>query len=122
MTILVADDYPPIVDLLTLALEDAGYAVVRAYDGAAARAALERAWPDLLISDINMPRLSGVELAAWVRRREGAGPRLPIVLISAAPRQPADVTPPATAFLAKPFDLAQVVTVVEALLPPPPET
>jgi hypothetical protein len=44
---------------------------------------------------------------------------LPIVLISTVPRLPDEVTPPATAFLAKPFDLEAVVLVVEALLPPP---
>jgi two-component system OmpR family response regulator len=119
MTVLVADDQPSIVELLKLVLEDAGYAVLHAYDGAAARAILERERPDLVIADINMPHLSGIELAAWVRAREGAAAALPIVLISAITRLPGEVTPPATAFLAKPFDLEAVVLVVEALLPPP---
>lgn len=119
MTVLVADDHPPIVDLLTLALEDAGYTVVRAYDGAEARARLERERFDLLIADITMPGLSGMALAAWVRARQPAESALPIVLISASPHPAEAVTPPVTAFVAKPFDLVHVVALVEALVTSP---
>jgi CheY-like chemotaxis protein len=52
-------------------VEDAGYAVLHAYDGAEARAVLERERPDLIIADINMPPLSGIALTAWVRAGKG---------------------------------------------------
>ena len=64
MTVLVAAAAAPIVELLALVLADAGYTVVRADDGAAARAVLEDARPDLLNSDSTKPRLSGLDLAA----------------------------------------------------------
>jgi len=86
MTVLAAAAAAPIVELLALVLADAGYTVVRADDGAAARAVLEDARPDLLISDSTRPRLSGLDLAAWVRAREGDGAALPIALISAVAR------------------------------------
>ena len=114
--ILVADDEQPIVDILAMVLEDAGYTVLRASDGAAARALVEREAPDLIISDIMMPHVSGVELARWVRRRPD-GSDVPIVLLSAV-RPATPVTPPADAFLPKPFDLDDVVALVARFASP----
>lgn len=112
--ILVADDEQPIADILTTILTDEGYDVVCVYDGAAALAAIEREPPALLISDIMMPRLSGIELARRVRAQE-AGTHLPIILISAAP--PPTVALPHTVVLTKPFDIEEVVALVARLLP-----
>ncbi len=61
--ILVVDDEPLVADTLAMILTHAGYRAVRAYD---ARTALEMASvrpPDLLISDVAMPEMNGVELA-----------------------------------------------------------
>jgi DNA-binding NtrC family response regulator len=62
-TILVVDDEPLVADTLAMILTHAGYRAMRAYD---ARTALEMASlqpPDLLISDVAMPEMNGVELA-----------------------------------------------------------
>jgi DNA-binding response OmpR family regulator len=61
--VMVVDDEPPVADTLAMILTQAGYYAVRAYDG---RTALEIARlrpPDLLISDVAMPEMNGVELA-----------------------------------------------------------
>jgi CheY-like chemotaxis protein len=110
--ILVADDEPPIVEVLATVLEDEGYAVLRAYDGAAAFAVVERERPALIISDVLMPRMSGLELAERVRETAA---ELPIVLISAVP--PPSVTLAHTTVLAKPFDIEAIVGLVARLLP-----
>jgi DNA-binding response OmpR family regulator len=61
--VMVVDDEPLVADTLAMILTQAGYYAVRAYDG---RTALEIASvraPDLLISDVAMPEMNGVELA-----------------------------------------------------------
>ena len=63
LTVMVVDDEPLVADTLAMILTHAGYRAVRAYD---ARTALEMASvqaPDLLISDVAMPEMNGVELA-----------------------------------------------------------
>jgi len=58
--ILIADDDPHIRQLLAFALEKAGYEVVEAEDGEAALERAQSAAPDLLVLDLNMPRLNGL--------------------------------------------------------------
>jgi CheY-like chemotaxis protein len=67
--ILVVDDEPSIRDSLALLLLSAGYDVSTANDGFAALMQLKRALPDLIVSDLNMPQMSGHELLSVVRRR-----------------------------------------------------
>ncbi len=106
--VLVADDDPALRDLVAQALEDDGFAVRRARDGVEALAAAERDPPDLVISDVQMPRLDGLELAARLAARG-----VPVLLLSAvvhpAPRR-------GLAWLAKPFDLDELLAVVRRAL------
>ncbi|HET8631001.1 MAG TPA: response regulator [Thermomicrobiales bacterium] len=111
-TILVAEDEPDLLALLAAILEEAGYRVLRARDGAAALAQVERERPDLLLTDDRLPRLRGVDLLA--RLRAQPAPALPAILMSAA--RPAAL-PPGVAFLPKPFDLARLLAAVARLLP-----
>ena len=111
-TILVADDESFIVDLLAEVLEDEGHRVVRAYNGAEARERVERDRPDLILTDNMMPRLSGLELIAWLHGRPDLA--VPVILMSAVTPIPAP--PPPTHFLPKPFDLEDVLARVAQLL------
>ncbi len=77
--ILYVDDEPQLRRLGELLLVRSGYAVDTAADGAEGWEALQHAHYNLLITDNDMPRLTGLELAARARR---AGMRLPIVLTS----------------------------------------
>ena len=61
-TILVADDDPHIRQLIVFALAKAGLDAIEAEDGEAALAAVAAHQPDLLILDINMPRMDGIEV------------------------------------------------------------
>ncbi len=80
--ILIVDDDPHIRDLLAFALGRAGMRVAEAGDGEAALAAVEQDVPDLMILDINMPRLDGLDLCRRLRASGGAQARLPILFLS----------------------------------------
>lgn len=67
--ILVVDDEPSICELIRRVLESRGYEVLTAADGLEALHALGRSLPDIIISDLNMPRMSGFEFLAVVRKR-----------------------------------------------------
>ena len=80
-TILVADDELAIIDLVAFLLEDLGHTVLRAFDGAAALAILRTGRVELLITDNMMPRLSGVELIAYLHDHDTLA--VPVILMSA---------------------------------------
>jgi CheY-like chemotaxis protein len=105
-TILVADDESPIVALLRDLLESEGHTVLAAHNGQEALALARGEHPDLVLSDVMMPLLDGVQLARMLRE-EPVTPGLVVILMSAA--QPPDLQAVgAAAFLAKPFDLDAV--------------
>ncbi|GAG33952.1 unnamed protein product, partial [marine sediment metagenome] len=66
--ILIVDDEPPIVDLLTYNLKQANYQVVVAGDGEQALAQARRERPDLIILDLMLPELDGLEVCRTLRR------------------------------------------------------
>jgi CheY-like chemotaxis protein len=66
---LVVDDEPSIRESLGLLLVSSGYDVSTAKDGFAALLHLRHALPDLIVSDLNRPQMSGYELLSAVRRR-----------------------------------------------------
>lgn len=67
--ILVVDDEPSIREVARVMLESRGYEVLTAADGLDGLHALAKSLPDLIISDLNMPRMSGFEFLAVVRER-----------------------------------------------------
>ena len=78
--VLLVDDEPLIRKLISGYLVAAGYVVRVAVDGLDALGKLRAGPPDLIISDLNMPRMSGVELLEVVRKRF---PQIPVIVISA---------------------------------------
>jgi len=66
--ILIVDDEPHIIRVLKLAMKNAGYTVDEAYNGEQALAYLETTRPDLMITDIDMPRMNGRELCLHIRQ------------------------------------------------------
>jgi CheY-like chemotaxis protein len=77
--ILFVDDEPAIVETAALILGQSGYEVHTARDGFEALTALSRSLPDIQISDLSMPNMSGFELLSVVRRRF---PQLPVIAVS----------------------------------------
>ena len=78
--LLIVDDEPDLRWVLRGLFEDGGFDVAEAEDGAEALAAVARQEPDVVLSDMRMPRVPGLELLRELRQR---APDLPVVLLSA---------------------------------------
>ena len=77
--LLVVDDDPRVLHVSRLILEDKGYEVRTAADGFEALVELRRSAPDVIVSDLRMPNMSGFEFLSVVRRRF---PHIPVIAIS----------------------------------------
>ena len=80
--ILVADDEPNQLELLTFNLVQADYEVIRAEDGRQALDMIEEHRPDLVIIDWMMPHMSGIDVCRTLRSRAETR-QLPIIMLSA---------------------------------------
>jgi CheY-like chemotaxis protein len=67
--VLVVDDDPSVRETIAMQLMSAGYDVAAAEDGFGALLQLRKMLPDVIVSDLNMPQMSGYELLSVVRRR-----------------------------------------------------
>lgn len=112
-TILVVDDEKFIVDLLLDVLEIAGYRVYTATDSGAAPTVAQAVQPDLILLDIMMPGINGIEIS----KRLHADPRtarIPIVALTALPNAHDIVAnTPIDDLVAKPFDLQELLQRVD---------
>ncbi len=114
-TILIVDDEPPIRRFLRTSLAAAGYRVVEAEDAAGARRALATAKPILIILDLGLPDISGLELISELRR----GTATPIVVLSARDDERSKVEAldrGADDYLSKPFGIAELMARLRAAL------
>lgn len=113
--IAVIDDEPHIRDLLSLALGHAGYEVRCAAD-AASGLELVRAWePDLVVLDVMMPKMSGIEMLPALRRATDA----PVIVLSARGEVDDKVeglAHGADDYLSKPFAISELLARVDAKL------
>jgi len=104
--ILAVDDSPTIRMLLRAALIERGYEIVEAEDGVAALEALQAGTPDVVITDINMPRLDGFGLIASIRQ-EARHSSLPILVLTteSSPEKRSKAREAgATGWIVKPFN------------------
>ncbi len=119
--LLVVEDEPQIREVFQSVLSTEGYEVRVAKDGFAALAQMRGAPPDLIVTDLKMPNMSGFEFLSVVRRRF---PQIPTIAISGEfhpPVEPLGVL--ADAFFAKPFRFEELLAKVAELLrdaPPRP--
>jgi two-component system OmpR family response regulator len=113
--ILVVDDDPHIRQLLTFALGKAGLGSIEAEDGEKAIAAVQAHAPDLVILDINMPRMDGLEVC----RRLRAENEMPILFLSSRDDEidrVLGIELGADDYVTKPFSPREVVARVQAIL------
>src|SRR5690606_1779142 len=114
--ILVDDDEASIRDLVTTALEFVGYDVRSAADGYACLTAVGEDSPDLIVLDVNMPGIDGLEVC---RRLREAGDSTPVIFLTARDAVEDTVTGFASGgddYLTKPFHLQVLVARVQAVL------
>lgn len=115
LTILIVDDDPHIRQLLAFAFAKAGLATREAPDGEAALAAVAADPPDLVVLDINMPRLNGLDVC----RRLRAQGDLPILFLSSRDDEidrVLGIELGADDYVVKPFSPREVVARVQAIL------
>jgi DNA-binding response OmpR family regulator len=114
--ILVAEDQADIRDLLVMNLRGAGYQVVAVADGAAALASQTEQRSDLLILDLMMPALDGLEVCKALRARGHGTPILMLTAKSTELDRVLGLELGADDYLTKPFSLAELLARVKALL------
>jgi len=114
-SILIVDDDPHIRQLLAFALAKAGLATREAEDGEAALAAVAQQKPDLVVLDINMPRLDGLEVCRRIRAQGD----LPILFLSSRDDEidrVLGIELGADDYVVKPFSPREVTARVQAIL------
>ncbi|GMV27695.1 MAG: DNA-binding response regulator [Phycisphaerae bacterium] len=117
-TILIVDDERDLVDLLAINLQKAGYQTLAAFNGRQALAAIAGTPPDLILLDLMIPEVSGIEVARRVRT-DPATAGIPIVMLTARGTesdQLAGLTMGADDYISKPFSMRVVLARIEAVL------
>jgi DNA-binding response OmpR family regulator len=114
--ILVAEDQPDIRNLLVLNLQNAGYAVTEVPDGLAALAAQTESLFDVLLLDLMMPGLDGLEVCKKLRANGCSTPILMLTAKSTELDRVLGLELGADDYLTKPFSLAELLARVKALL------
>jgi two-component system alkaline phosphatase synthesis response regulator PhoP len=114
-TILVVDDEPRIAEIASDYLRRAGFDVVVAGDGVRALEAVRARRPDLVVLDLGLPRLDGLEVARTIRRDSD----LPIIMLTARVEEDdrlAGLDVGADDYVTKPFSPRELVARVRAVL------
>jgi len=113
--ILVVEDEPSIREVLSLYLRRAGYEVEVAGDGRAALESLADRMPDLVVLDLMLPHVDGLEITRWLRERGDT----PIIMLTARREEPdriAGLEMGADDYVVKPFSPQELVSRVRAVL------
>ena len=114
-TVLIADDEAQIREILRIYFEKEGFKVVEAADGAAAIIQVQAAKPDIVILDIMMPVLDGLEVCRQVRKISD----IPIIMLTAKDEDDDRILGleiGADDYITKPFNTREVVARVKAVL------
>ena len=114
--LLLIDDDPSLLEVLTLAFEDAGHLVVTALDGAAGFRAIEAGGVELVVSDVNMPLIDGFSLCKKLRQR---GNDVPLILLTSRDSdidEALGLDGGADDYVSKPFSTRVLLLRVAALL------
>lgn len=114
-TILIIEDEPELVKVVQTYLEKAGYKVVAAYRGDTGVTAFENTHPDLVILDLNLPGLDGLDVAKVIRRNQ----EIPIIMLTARVEETdrlVGLELGADDYISKPFSPREVVARVKAVL------
>ena len=118
-TILIVDDSASLRQVVNIALSSAGYEVIEACDGVDALSKLDGRKVHLIISDVNMPNMDGIELVRQVKNKPDYK-FTPIIMLtteSQAEKKAEGQAAGARAWVVKPFQPAQMLAAVAKLMP-----
>ncbi len=115
--VLIVDDELPIAQVIAFVVQDAGFRAVQAQHGREAMTLIQQQHPNLVITDLMMPQMSGRELIRQVRATLGDQVP-PLVIMTAAGVHAADDVG-ADAVLLKPFEISDIEALLARFLPAP---
>lgn len=118
-TIMTVDDSPSIRQVLGMALKDAGYVVVEAENGVDALNKLKDRRVNMVITDLNMPKMCGIDLIRNVRK-SSEHRFVPIIMLTTESQEEKRLegkAAGASGWLVKPFRPEQVLRVVQTVMP-----
>lgn len=116
--IMTVDDSATVRQMLSFTLQDAGYEVIEASDGVDALEKLKSESVQMLITDLNMPQMDGIELIREVRKNPG-NRFVPIIMLtteSHEQKKQAGKSAGASGWIVKPFKPEQLLRVVKMVL------
>ncbi len=116
--VVVIDDEPYMVEILTTFLGINGYETTGAYTGEEGLALVEREQPDLVILDLMLPDIDGLDVCRDLRRRPRTAD-IPVLILSArtsAADVDAGMEVGATAYLKKPVDMPRLLSEIQRIL------
>ena len=116
-TVLIIDDSKAIRDMVSFTLQPHGYQIVTAADGAEGLSKLRSDHPALIITDLNMPVMNGIEFIRNARQ-DAAGAGIPIVMLTTETKPELKAEGKcagATGWINKPFDAEMLLTVAKKL-------
>jgi len=116
--ILVIDDEEDIVDLISYNLAKEGFSIIKAYDGETALRFAQLQKPDLLILDLMLPRMSGIDVCKTIRNNPVSA-NLPIIMVTAKGDESDKIIGleiGADDYITKPFSVKELVARVRAVL------
>lgn len=117
-TVLVVDDSPTVRELVSVHLKQQGIVVVEAFDGLDATEKIKISVPDLVITDVVMPRMNGYELCRWIKSNV-KNKTVPVIMCTTKSeefdkywgmKQGAD------AYITKPYNPTELIDVVKRLI------
>ena len=115
-TVLLVDDESAITDALAPYLERSGFSVAVAHDGAEGLDVHDEINPDIVVTDVMMPRLDGRQLVREIRARGGWTPIILLTQIDQSYERSAALDEGADDYLSKPFDPQELVSRIRAVL------
>jgi CheY-like chemotaxis protein len=119
-TILIVDDEPVARTLAQKQMAEKGYTVLTASNGEEALAALDKTKPDLILLDVEMPKMNGYTFIAELAKRN-YNPRLPVIVLTAHEELgPIFKRHGVRGYLIKPLNIETVVAKIQEILGPNP--
>ena len=118
INILIADDEPNQLELMSFNLSNAGYSIIKASNGIHALELIENHSPDLIILDWMMPKMSGIDVCRTLRSRSETK-QIPIIILSARSEdsdKSLGLDTGADDYISKPFSPKELISRVKALL------
>lgn len=116
MEILIVEDEKKIADSLKKGLEELGYEISVAYDGTIGEKLFHQQPFDLIILDINLPGINGIELCKRIRQHNKTVPILMLTTFGSVPDKVEGFDAGADDYMVKPFSFAELVVRIKALL------